>query len=350
MWVQQQDVPEWGNLPSKLQTPVHLHGRCCWMRLPLSPCGHCAQNGLRKAKADEGTWRMLWPACLSWGESCGEETHEEAQKRQQDVWKRPHRGERVESGVDRRIQVSTWWEVWFWLWQLEQQTWHVCYNSWGVMAAFLFKPSEVFTSDPLAHMLVAGVYCVPQTTAWSPCSKSCGTGVSTRMTNSNSQCKLTKETRICQIRSCSQRDRRKVHFKVLFYHLRCNLYTTFYMKVCSCIECSLKDDFWWSHVNIWFWCLISNRLVRNVTTQKRPGVLLNCPMQAAVAWESSSQSTVGPVQMGNAAGLTGLRRRLCAFGAKVARSSAGWWWWSSLADVTKTAPETKKRPLPTTDF
>lgn len=35
MRVQQQDIPEWGNLSSKLQTPVHLHGRRCWMRLPL---------------------------------------------------------------------------------------------------------------------------------------------------------------------------------------------------------------------------------------------------------------------------------------------------------------------------
>ncbi|KAM8850362.1 CCN family member 1-like isoform 2-T2 [Spinachia spinachia] len=47
-----------------------------------------------------------------------------------------------------------------------------------------------------------GVQCVSQTTAWSPCSKSCGTGVSTRATNSNSQCHLVQETRICEVRPC----------------------------------------------------------------------------------------------------------------------------------------------------
>ncbi|XP_010727544.2 protein CYR61 [Larimichthys crocea] len=46
--------------------------------------------------------------------------------------------------------------------------------------------------------------CVSQTTDWSPCSKSCGTGVSIRVTNSNTQCKLVKETRICEVRPCSQ--------------------------------------------------------------------------------------------------------------------------------------------------
>uniref|UniRef100_A0A8C9XEY5 CCN family member 1 n=1 Tax=Sander lucioperca TaxID=283035 RepID=A0A8C9XEY5_SANLU len=49
-----------------------------------------------------------------------------------------------------------------------------------------------------------GVECVSQTTTWSPCSKSCGTGVSTRVTNSNTQCKLVKETRICKVRPCNQ--------------------------------------------------------------------------------------------------------------------------------------------------
>lgn len=56
----------------------------------------------------------------------------------------------------------------------------------------------------MGHMLVRGVKCVSQTTAWSPCSKSCGTGVSTRVTNSNTQCKLVEETQICEVRPCNQ--------------------------------------------------------------------------------------------------------------------------------------------------
>uniref|UniRef100_A0A8C6ZNY1 CCN family member 3 n=1 Tax=Nothoprocta perdicaria TaxID=30464 RepID=A0A8C6ZNY1_NOTPE len=44
--------------------------------------------------------------------------------------------------------------------------------------------------------------CLVQTTEWSACSKSCGMGVSTRVTNSNGQCRLEKETRLCMVRPC----------------------------------------------------------------------------------------------------------------------------------------------------
>ncbi|XP_030636143.1 CCN family member 1-like [Chanos chanos] len=45
--------------------------------------------------------------------------------------------------------------------------------------------------------------CVIQTTDWSQCSRSCGMGVSSRITNDNAQCKLVKETRLCNIRPCT---------------------------------------------------------------------------------------------------------------------------------------------------
>ncbi|XP_048870426.1 CCN family member 1-like [Brienomyrus brachyistius] len=44
--------------------------------------------------------------------------------------------------------------------------------------------------------------CIIQTTEWSPCSRSCGMGVSSRVTNDNRKCKLVKETRLCTIRPC----------------------------------------------------------------------------------------------------------------------------------------------------
>ncbi|XP_041091679.1 CCN family member 1-like [Polyodon spathula] len=46
--------------------------------------------------------------------------------------------------------------------------------------------------------------CILQTTDWSQCSRTCGMGVSTRITNDNSQCKLKKETRLCNVRPCYQ--------------------------------------------------------------------------------------------------------------------------------------------------
>lgn len=66
------------------------------------------------------------------------------------------------------------------------------------------KSLPAFRSHPLGHMSVRGASCVSLTTPWSPCSKSCGTGLSIRMTNNNPQCKMVKETRICEVRSCSQ--------------------------------------------------------------------------------------------------------------------------------------------------
>ncbi|XP_042586191.1 CCN family member 1-like [Cyprinus carpio] len=44
--------------------------------------------------------------------------------------------------------------------------------------------------------------CFPQTTDWSGCSASCGFGISSRVTNNNAQCKLVRESRLCQIREC----------------------------------------------------------------------------------------------------------------------------------------------------
>lgn len=41
-----------------------------------------------------------------------------------------------------------------------------------------------------------------QTTEWSTCSRSCGMGISTRVTNNNPQCRLEKETRLCMVRPC----------------------------------------------------------------------------------------------------------------------------------------------------
>uniref|UniRef100_A0A3P8WBT8 Si:ch211-106h11.3 n=1 Tax=Cynoglossus semilaevis TaxID=244447 RepID=A0A3P8WBT8_CYNSE len=48
-----------------------------------------------------------------------------------------------------------------------------------------------------------GDQCVVQTTSWSQCSRSCGMGVSSRVTNDNGRCKMMKETRLCNVRPCS---------------------------------------------------------------------------------------------------------------------------------------------------
>uniref|UniRef100_A0A667XAF6 CCN family member 4 n=1 Tax=Myripristis murdjan TaxID=586833 RepID=A0A667XAF6_9TELE len=44
--------------------------------------------------------------------------------------------------------------------------------------------------------------CITQTTSWSPCSKTCGRGLSLRISNANDQCELVKESRLCNLRPC----------------------------------------------------------------------------------------------------------------------------------------------------
>ncbi|XP_033925064.1 CCN family member 3 [Melopsittacus undulatus] len=48
--------------------------------------------------------------------------------------------------------------------------------------------------------------CIEQTTEWSACSKSCGIGFSTRVTNRNQQCEMVKQTRLCLIRPCENEE------------------------------------------------------------------------------------------------------------------------------------------------
>ncbi|XP_038616409.1 CCN family member 4 isoform X2 [Tachyglossus aculeatus] len=44
--------------------------------------------------------------------------------------------------------------------------------------------------------------CMPHTSPWSLCSRSCGMGISTRISNANERCQLTTESRLCNLRPC----------------------------------------------------------------------------------------------------------------------------------------------------
>lgn len=72
-----------------------------------------------------------------------------------------------------------------------------------ILIFFLLISIAAFRPQPEVHMF-DNQKCIVQTTPWSQCSKSCGTGISTRVTNNNSECKLVKETRICEVRPCTQ--------------------------------------------------------------------------------------------------------------------------------------------------
>ncbi|XP_029493360.1 CCN family member 1-like [Oncorhynchus nerka] len=56
-------------------------------------------------------------------------------------------------------------------------------------------------SLPRSQVLLSA-RCLPQTTDWTECSTTCGMGISSRVTNNNAECRLVRETRLCQVRQC----------------------------------------------------------------------------------------------------------------------------------------------------
>ncbi|XP_021107456.1 WNT1-inducible-signaling pathway protein 1 isoform X2 [Heterocephalus glaber] len=69
------------------------------------------------------------------------------------------------------------------------------------------RPRQTVLGDTAALAAVSDVEpwhgnCLPYTSPWSPCSTSCGLGISTRVSNANAQCWPEQESRLCNLRPC----------------------------------------------------------------------------------------------------------------------------------------------------
>ncbi|XP_029366472.1 cellular communication network factor 1, like 2 [Echeneis naucrates] len=60
---------------------------------------------------------------------------------------------------------------------------------------------ETMSPFPMSELLLKS-WCFPQTTTWTECSTTCGMGISSRITNNNQDCRLVRETRLCQVQQC----------------------------------------------------------------------------------------------------------------------------------------------------
>lgn len=69
-------------------------------------------------------------------------------------------------------------------------------HSHSIVAAAAVKP------ETIELIRRADDDCVMQTTKWSECTKSCGIGISERVSNNNNLCELKREVRLCNIRPC----------------------------------------------------------------------------------------------------------------------------------------------------
>ncbi|GAA6095217.1 CCN family member 3-like [Tachysurus ichikawai] len=65
----------------------------------------------------------------------------------------------------------------------------------GGVAMAAYRQEETLGFDP-------SMECIEHTTEWSACSRSCGMGVSTRVTNQNQRCEMVKQSRLCLVRPC----------------------------------------------------------------------------------------------------------------------------------------------------
>ncbi|XP_058524344.1 CCN family member 4 isoform X2 [Ochotona princeps] len=69
------------------------------------------------------------------------------------------------------------------------------------------KPRKATPRDTAALVVAGDVEpwhsnCIAYTSPWSPCSTSCGLGISTRISNANARCWPKQESRLCNLRPC----------------------------------------------------------------------------------------------------------------------------------------------------
>ncbi|XP_063307190.1 CCN family member 3 [Pelobates fuscus] len=70
----------------------------------------------------------------------------------------------------------------------------------GGYAMAAYRPEATLGIDPSD----ASYNCIEQTTEWSACSKTCGMGHSSRVTNRNRRCEMQKQVRLCMVRPCEK--------------------------------------------------------------------------------------------------------------------------------------------------
>ncbi|KPP62245.1 protein NOV-like, partial [Scleropages formosus] len=72
----------------------------------------------------------------------------------------------------------------------------------GGLAMAAYRQEETVGFDPSLN-------CIEQITEWSACSRTCGLGVSARVSNRNRRCEMVKQSRMCVVRTCEKQPPRQ---------------------------------------------------------------------------------------------------------------------------------------------
>lgn len=205
----------------------------------------------------------------------------------------------------------------------------------GILMTVMSSGTAAFRPQPEVQ-LFDNHKCIVQTTPWSQCSKSCGTGISTRVTNHNSECKLVKETRICEVRPCTQSP---------YSSLKVSLSRVSSGDVIRKMHsCWVRTRGWSRPLPSFFLC----RKERSAAEPRSPASRWSSPTPAAPAWRSTSPSTAAPAWTAAAAALTSPEPSASSSAARTVRPSTRTSWWSSPASAPTTARMSTKPPTPST--
>lgn len=99
---------------------------------------------------------------------------------------------------------------------------------------YMYSPSSILAYRTLP--LIWKRKCLVQATKWTPCSRTCGMGISNRVTNENTNCEMRKEKRLCYIQPCDSDISKtaKVKFNYIF-HYNSILRLLKSVSVCMCV-------------------------------------------------------------------------------------------------------------------
>ncbi|XP_041068848.1 CCN family member 1-like [Carcharodon carcharias] len=139
--------------------------------------------------------------------------------------------------------------------------------------------------------------CQVRSTMWSPCSQTCGMGISTRLSTNNTWCQPKQETRLCQIRSCHMLN--DVHLKAdskcqksvkeleprHFIYQGCTSLRKYKPKYCGlCTDGRCCRPVETRTTKVRFRCLIRGTIVKDVMKIKRCECNQHCHQQSAQYW------------------------------------------------------------------